>query len=233
MPKSLIRSLIVIFALCSPFSPAFASAPENSDLEARIATLLAADNKQTENQPQLRINILTPAAKLAALCAQPDLRLSGRSVRLTGRRSVIARCGKKQQFIQIQISATGRYWVATQTLKPGQIIGAEDIQPVSGELDRLPAGLLLDPQRIIGSTPTRIIQPGSPLADNQLRRSWAVIANRTVEITAPGDGFLIHAKGKALDNAALDESVRVQTRTGQVVVATVTGQGQVSISLSN
>ncbi|WLI76348.1 flagellar basal body P-ring formation chaperone FlgA [Kosakonia sp. H02] len=234
MPHSLFRPFCLFLVLCCALlSLAQAAEPDSAPLQTRIANLLAADNDAQENQPTLHIRIVTPQAKLAGLCPAPDLRLSGHPVRLTGNRSVIAKCGNKQQFIQIKVSATGQYWIAAHTLTPGQVVREGDIQAVTGELDKLPAGLLLDVRKIIGSTPTRIIRPGQPLSDNQLRRRWAVVANRDVEIVAPGDGFLIHAKGKALDNAAQDESVRIRTRTGRVVTATVVAEGTVSINLDN
>lgn len=233
MPKLLLQTGCILLTLCCSFlSSAYAATPEFNDLQSKIANLLAANNKE-ENQPTLRIKIVTPAEKLAALCPDPDLRLSGHPTRLTGNRSVIARCDKKQQFIQVRVSATGTYWIAAKTLTPGETIQQGDIQPVTGELDNLPAGLVLDAQKIAGSTSTRIIQPGQPLTESQLRRHWAVLANREVEITAPGEGFMIHAKGKALENAALNDTLRVQTRTGQTQMATVTGEGKVTINMAN
>ena len=234
MAHFLRRVLALLLALCFPLiSQAETQGLDMASLQSRIAGLLAADSEAPANQPTLHITLLTPAAKLAGLCRKPDLRLAGHPVRLTGHRSVIARCGNKQRFIQIRVSATGRYWIAARTLKPGEVIGKGDIKPVTGELDRLPAGLLLDAAKIIGSTPTRIIRPGFALAENQLRSRWAVVANREVDIVAPGHGFLIHAKGKALGNAAQHERVRVQTRTGHVVVARVVGDGTVSINMDN
>ncbi|WP_263754103.1 flagellar basal body P-ring formation chaperone FlgA [Kosakonia cowanii] len=154
-------------------------------------------------------------------------------VRLTGNRSVIAKCGRKQHFIQVNVSASGRYWITARLLKPGQTIGPRDIQPLSGELDKLPAGLLLDASKIVGRTPTRILHPGQPLTENQLRQRWLVVANQEVEVVAPGDGFLIHAKGKALNNAARNERVRLQTRSGRIVAATAVSEGTVSINIDN
>jgi len=233
MLKFLSRTRCILLTLCCLFLlPAHAATAEYNDLRAKIANLLAANNKE-ENRPTLHIKILTPANKLAGLCSSPDLRLSGRPTRLTGNRSIIARCDKKQQFIQVRVSATGTYWVATKTLSPGETINRADIQPVTGELDNLPAGLILDAKKIAGTTPTRIIQPGLPLTERQLRRHWAVLANRDVDITAPGDGFMIHAKGKALENAALNDTLRIQTRTGQTRIATVTGEGKVTINMAN
>lgn len=223
---------ILLTLCCSILIPAHAATAELTDLHAKIETLLAANNKE-ENQPTLRIKILTPEKKLATLCATPDLRLSGRPTRLTGNRSIIARCGKKQQFIQVQVSATGTYWIAARILAPGETIHQEDIQPVTGELSHLPAGLILDARKITGATPTGMIQPGQPLTERQLRRRWAVLANRDVDITAAGDGFMIHAKGKALENAAMNDTLRIKTRTGQTRIATVTGEGKVAINMAN
>ncbi|MGP3590915.1 flagellar basal body P-ring formation chaperone FlgA [Vagococcus sp. WN89Y] len=231
MLKLLLRTRCILLTLCcSFFLPVHAA--EFNDLRSSIANLLAVNNKE-DNQPAFHIEILTPEKKLADLCSAPDLRLSGRPTRLTGNRSIIARCDNKQQFIQVRVSATGTYWVATKTLAPGETINSTDIQPVTGELDNLPTGLILDAQKITGTTPTRIIQPGQPLTERQLRRHWAVLANRDVDITAPGEGFMIHAKGKALENAAINDTLRIQTRTGQTRIATVTGEGKVTINMAN
>ncbi|MGR4051021.1 flagellar basal body P-ring formation chaperone FlgA [Kosakonia cowanii] len=237
MLHTLLRPLCLLLLGCAlSFAAQAASAPSDPDavLESRIAKLLAANHHGAEeNAPRLRIHILTPKTKRAALCERPDLRLSGHPVRLTGNRSVIAKCGRKQHFIQIKVSASGRYWIAARLLKPGQTIGPSDIQPLSGELDKLPAGLLLDANKIVGRTPTRTLRPGQPLTENQLRQRWLVVANQEVEIVAPGEGFLIHAKGKALNNAALNEGVRLQTRSGRVVAATAVAEGTVSIKIDN
>lgn len=234
MFSSLARLLFLSFMLCGPlFSPAHAAIQQESNLTSKINSLLTANNKHAKNQPHLRITILTPSSKLEKLCPQPELRLAGHAARLTGHRTIIARCDKKQTFIQIKISACGTYWIATQTLKPGQVVATSDIQAVSGELDKLPAGLLLDAENIIGSTPTRVIQTGQPLVEHQLRRRWVVLANRNVEIIAVGEGFLIHSRGQALNNAALNEKLRIKTRNGQVLTATASGEGKVTVNMNN
>lgn len=234
MLHTLLRPLCLLLLCCAVTLPTRAASAPEGELASRIARLLAANHQGAEeNVPQLRIRILTPAKKLAALCEKPDLRLSGHPVRLTGNRSVIAKCERKQHFIQINVSASGRYWIAARLLKPGKTIGPGDIQPLSGELDKLPAGLLLDPSKIVGRTPTRTLHPGQPLTENQLRQRWLVVANQEVEVVAPGDGFLIHAKGKALNNAAQNERVRLQTRSGRVVAATAVSEGTVSINIDN
>ena len=234
MLHTLLRPLCLLL-LCGALSlTAQPASAHTALLESRIAKLLAAGHHGAEESaPRLRIRLLTPATKLALLCEKPDLRLSGHPVRITGNRSVIARCGRKQHFIQINVSASGRYWIAARLLKPGQTISPGDIQPLSGELDKLPAGLLLDANQIVGRTPTRTLRPGQPLTENQLRQRWLVVANQEVEIVAPGDGFLIHAKGKALNNAARNERVRLQTRSGRVVAATAVAEGRVSIKMDN
>lgn len=231
MPLSVIRLSCTLFIyLGFSLSPALAA---TTGLQTRIASLLTATNNEAQNQPTLHVTLLTPAAKLAGLCPMPDLRLSGHPARLTGNRSVIARCGNRQQFIQVKVQATGRYWIVARQLTAGQAIASDDIRPMEGELDNLPSGLLFDAEKIIGAIPTRTLHPGQPLTENQLRPRWAVQANHDVDIVAPGEGFLIHARGKALNNAALHDAVRIKTRNGQIVSAVVTGEEMVSLNMDN
>ncbi|QJT82128.1 flagellar basal body P-ring formation chaperone FlgA [Kosakonia sp. MUSA4] len=230
MPISLSKlSCTLLMCWGLSLSPAQAA---TSELQNRIASLLAANN-EGQSQPTFHITILTPETRLAKLCPEPDLRLIGHPARLTGNRSVAARCGNKQQFIQIKVNAIGKYWVVARPLTAGQVITAQDIRPMEGELANLPAGLLFDAEKIIGSTPTRTLHPGQPLAANQLRHRWAVLATQEVDITAPGEGFMIHARGKALNNGGLDDRVRVQMRNGQIVTAVVTGDERVSMNMDN
>lgn len=230
MPLSLSKISCTLLMCCGlSLTPALAA---STGLQNQITSLLTANN-EGQNQPTLQVTLLTPETKLAKLCDTPDLRLIGHPARLTGNRSVAARCGNKQQFIQIKVNATGRYWVVARQLSAGQVITGDDIRPMEGALDKLPAGLLFDAENIIGSTPTRTLHPGQPFTANQLRHRWAVLATQEVDIVAPGEGFMVHARGKALNNGGLNDRVRVQTRNGQILTAIVTGDQRVSTNMDN
>ncbi|VTT27978.1 flagellar basal body P-ring biosynthesis protein FlgA [Klebsiella pneumoniae] len=106
-----------------------------------------------------------------------------------------------------------------------------DIEPFTGSLEHQPDGIIFDAAEIIGQTTTRAIAAGSPLRQNQLRQHWRLRNGQTVDIVAQGKGFRIRSAGKALANAAVDDMLKVQTRSGQTVSGKVTADGQVVIFL--
>ena len=206
---------------------AHASQSTSQSLSSRIALLLA---PYSQGMPQLQVTILTPATQLASLCENPALRLPGHPTKLSGNHSVIASCGTHQKFIQVSVSATATYWLAAHEITPGQTVSQNDIQSQRGNIDHLPADLILDPQKIIGATPTRWIQPNHPLTFSELRQQWVIHTGEKVDIMTKGDDYEIHTTGKALDNATLRESFRVQMHSGQTLLATAVGNGKAFIS---
>jgi flagella basal body P-ring formation protein FlgA len=214
-------------------SPAFsAKQNDNAALIKQISQLLLPQRQTSETgNIKLRIRVLTPPVQLAELCPTPALKLSGNPVKLTGNRSVIARCGKRQFFIQIHVNAIATYWLATRDLSSGQILSQNDIQSLRGEIDKLPNDILLEPARLLGATPLRMIRAGQPLTANMLRPQWAIKARNEVTLTAPGNGFLIRMKGIALNNAALHDTLRIQTRSGKIIEGIAIGNDKVAINI--
>jgi len=187
---------------------------------------------QTENEDDAiirSVTVLTPPGQLAELCATPRLSVSGNNSRIAGNRSVIAQCGNQKKFIQVKIQAEGSWWTASRALKAGSLIRAADIALQSGAMDRLPPGLISHKEDIIGQVTTRAINAGQPVLESHLRKRWKVLAGQEVEVLAAGEGFQIRTSGKALDNAALDETLRIKTRSGQVISGKATAEGKVSI----
>lgn len=228
-PLRLLLSLSALWTIC-PI--AAVSAPPTPTLVEQITGLFSASAKaHTENQPEIHIRILTPEASLSTLCPKPELRLTGQGQRLTGNHSVSARCGDRQRFLQVHVSATGIYWVATHPLTPAQTISTDDIRAQHGELEHLPPDIIQDPTQITGNTLTRHLRQGQAITAGQIRQPWVILAGKEVDITAPGNGFSIRARGKALDNAAQGQALRIQTRSGQVLTATATGNEKVTINL--
>ncbi|HEY3590934.1 MAG TPA: flagellar basal body P-ring formation chaperone FlgA [Buttiauxella sp.] len=206
-------------------APAQAHA-EHSPLENQIAALLNAE----QQGPVLHsVTVLTPLKQLAGLCATPRLSISGNNLRTIGNHSVIAQCGKQKKFIQVNIKAEGTWWTASRALKAGSLIKTEDITQQSGAMVRLPPGVILNKDAIIGQVTTRAINTGQPIAETHLRKRWKILVGQEVDLLATGEGFLIRTWGKALDNAALNETLRVKTKSGQIVTGKVTAEGKVSI----
>ncbi|CNI15310.1 flagellar basal body P-ring formation protein FlgA [Yersinia sp. 2105 StPb PI] len=221
--------LSLVFLCC--FKVLAASA-ENESLTAKITALVSSQNGIPADTSVLQtIKILTPPEQLDSLCPNPELSLAGNNTRLTGKRSVIAQCGNKRKFVQISVQAQGTWWSARHAIKPGVVIQSEDIESRTGSLERLPAGLIFNKEHIIGQTTTRSISPGNPVLQNQLRARWAIMSGQAVEVIATGPGFRIRAKGKALDNAALGESLRITMRSGKIMTGVVSSEGKVDMNL--
>ena len=197
-----------------------------TSLEGQITALL---NKDQDSPITRSVTVLTSPKQLAELCATPRLSLSGNDSRLSGNRSVIAQCGKQKKFIQVNIQAEGTWWTASRAIKPGSLIQADDITAQSGTMARLPSGVLFRKDDIVGQITTRAINTGQPIVENYLRKRWKVTAGQEVDLLAVGTGFQIRTRGKALDNAALNEALRVRTITGQIVTGKVTAEGKVGI----
>lgn len=230
---SLYRYLLVALCWSSPLYATSQNIPGiEQRLSVRIDELLKKKQgaKQDANVVQL-VKLLTPAHKLAAICADPQLSLAGNDSRLTGKRSVIARCGARRHYLQIEISAHGSWWLAKRDLPAGSTIGAGDIEAHTGSLDHQPAGIMFDINQIVGQTTTRALSTGNPILQNQLRQQWLLHAGQTVNIVAQGNGFLIRSQGKALTNAAVDDVLKVKTSNGRTISGKVGYDGQVDILL--
>lgn len=215
--------------LCS--ASAGASVPSDQTAKQRLLLKLDALIQQPESNGEVvrTVALLATPAQLAAVCENPELSLVGRDSRLTGKRTVLAQCGARRHFLPVRISAQGTWWVASQSLPGGAIVQRSDIEPVTGRLDNQPGGLIFNADQIIGQRLTRAIDAGKPLLENQLRQQWRLRAGQTVDLVTAGSGFRIRSQGKALNNAAVDDVLKVKTAGGRTVSGKVAADGQVMI----
>ncbi|MEW5558728.1 flagellar basal body P-ring formation chaperone FlgA [Enterobacter asburiae] len=212
-------------------TPAQASVPSAQSAEQRLLLKLNALFQPSDNQDTIArtVELLATPQQVAALCDAPELSLTGNDSRLTGKRTVAARCGKRKFYLPVRVSAQGTWWVASQSLPGGAIVQHGDIEPHTGSLDGQPAGLVFSPDEIIGQRLTRAITAGKPVLQNQLRQQWRLRAGQTVDLVTSGDGFRIRGQGKALGNATVNDTLKVQTANGQIVSGKVAADGQVMI----
>ena len=216
------KILILLFFI--PFT--ISAQINNSVLQDKINALL---NTQRDNITR-RAVLLTSAEKVAALCADPQLALSN-GQRLTGNRTVVAQCGNKKHFLQIRIEAEGRWWAAARDLKAGSMLTADDLIQQRGSMANLPTGVMTDSTSLSGAVLTRSVRAGQPLTDNLLRKSWRINRGEEIDVIAYGNGFHIMARGKTLDNGAINDAVRVRMKNGQLVTGSVNQDGSVRINL--
>lgn len=128
----------------------------------------------------------------------------------------------------------GRAWpgvvaaVPVRRLAAGQPIRPEDIRIERVRADR--AAQLADPAAVAGQAPRRPIAAGQPLAQSDLARPAVILRNSAVLMSIAAPGMSILAQGKALEDGAPGETIRVQNVLSRAVLAAeVVGPGRVRV----
>lgn len=199
---------------------------EPHHLQQKIEALI---HKEIHAPVSLSIQIITPPEDLQSICPEPHLRLTGNPSRQTGRRTLIAECDGKRKFIQINVRATGEWWVASRQIKAGDKLTRENIRKKFGDLSGVPSSVLQGSDEALGMVAIRAIQAGKPLIKANVRQPWHIIKGHTVDLVVNGRGFAIRTQGTALNNASSGESVRVKTASGQIVAGKASAEGKVVI----
>lgn len=157
-------------------------------------------------------------------CPAPEFSLPGNS-RRWGNLTIAAQCGGSRHFLQVVVAVTGTYYVARRRIPRGSEVTLAQLTPCQGRLDRLPSRVLLDATATLPAIALQDLSPGKVILTSLLRKPWRVRNGDHVRVMLQGPGFSATTAGKALNNAATGEQVRVRTAAGQLIVATVDAQG--------
>jgi flagella basal body P-ring formation protein FlgA len=198
-------------------------------LAGQVERFIQSQFATSANVTEVKVQLRTPTSRWPQ-CELPQLSLP-QNARRWGNISISARCGQDRRFIQAQVQVVGRYLVAARGISAGNKLTADDIKLKTGRLDTLPARTLTDSAKAIGAVSLRNISPGQPLNPIMLRRAWAIKAGQAVQVMAQGDGFNISGAGKAMNNAAAEDSVRVRMASGQIVSGIANDDGTIRITL--
>lgn len=146
----------------------------------------------------------------------------------------IPRGGRGAERLQI----TGRTYkvvsvpVFARRLQKNDIIREADLDFVELPQSAVGRNALLDARNIIGKTPKRLIQIGKQIRSGDLKPPTVVRKGSLVTIVLRTKKMLITARGRAIDDGAKGEVVRVQnTRSRKTIEATVAGPSRVTIGL--
>jgi flagella basal body P-ring formation protein FlgA len=132
-------------------------------------------------------------------------------------------------FALMAASAQADGVTTTRIIKAQDIIEAADVTVITGEVE----GAILTPADVVGMEAKTTLYAGRAIRPEDIGRPAAVDRNETVEMIYREGPLTIVASGRALDRAAVGETIRVMNSTSRVTVsAYVTAPGQVTI-LSN
>jgi len=120
--------------------------------------------------------------------------------------------------------------VLARRVPAGEMIGAGDLQWVSLRDSKVAGTTVQRPDEMIGRVARRNLAPGVPVNAGDLKRPTVVGKGAAVTLILQAPNMQLTARGRALDEGAVGETVRVtnlQSRT--VVVGVVTPAGHVSV----
>ncbi|MBN3133650.1 flagellar basal body P-ring formation protein FlgA [Pectobacterium brasiliense] len=202
-------------------------APVNAnDLPAQINQFFASRFQGSTNT--VNVVVKSPESQWPQ-CEAPQITLPG-NTKMWGNVSLSVRCGQQRRFIQTEVQVTGNYVTSARLINRGTTLTEKDIRLTKGRLDLLPLRPILTLPGAEGAVLLRDLTPGQVITASMIRRAWVVKAGQSVQIIAQGEGFTINGEGKAMNNAAAGQAVRVRTANGQIVSGISNEDGIILIS---
>ncbi|GKW24050.1 flagellar basal body P-ring formation protein FlgA [Pectobacterium polonicum] len=206
------------FILCAPINA--------SNLPAQINQFFASRFQGSTNT--VNVLIKSPESQWPQ-CEAPQITQPG-NTKMWGNVSLSVRCEQQRRFIQTEVQVTGNYVTSSRPINRGTTLTEKDIGLTKGRLDLLPLRPILTLQGAQGAVLLRDLTPGQVITASMIRRAWVVKAGQSVQIIAQGDGFTINGEGKAMNNAAAGQTVRVRTANGQIISGITNEDGIILIS---
>ena len=121
--------------------------------------------------------------------------------------------------------------VLDEALTKGAVIGARDIQMIKIRERELNHDVIVDPQELVGLTPRRVITAGKPVKAGDVQAPMIVSRGDVVTMSFRSGGLALTAQGKALENGAKGDTIRVVNLTSnKTIQAEVTDSKEVSVT---
>ena len=120
--------------------------------------------------------------------------------------------------------------VLRRRMTPGDVIARDDIDWIRVRADRIGRATVSEAAKLVGMSPRRPIRPGELVQSGNLQAPVVVAKRSLVTIRLETDRMILTAQGRALENGALGDVIRVaNTQSSQVIHAAVTGSGTVRV----
>jgi flagella basal body P-ring formation protein FlgA len=131
---------------------------------------------------------------------------------------------------------TGRIYAITELpvtirdIKPGETITERDLILTEMQSEKLGQNVLTAASDLVGRAPKRMIRAGQPLRLGDVEAPILVRKDAIVTMTMRTPGMTLTAEGRALENGAAGDTIKVMnTNSKRMIIATVEGDGQVSV----
>lgn len=120
--------------------------------------------------------------------------------------------------------------VLSTNLRNGDVIGSNDIETIEVPARNVNHDYILDTKDLVGMTPRRMIMQGKPVRSSDLRPPLLVERGKNVTMIFEDNGLRLTAMGRALQNGARGETIRVvNDASSRTVDAEITGAQEVTV----
>ncbi len=138
--------------------------------------------------------------------------------------------GSQRMMVQGRTFPASPVPVLRRAIGSGEIIRKEDFEVVYRREDQLPRDIITDTSRLIGTTPRSRLRAGEPVRESETRAPTMVTRNSPVVIRLQSGAMTLTAQGRALDEGARGDVIRVMNmQSNKTVEATVAGPDVVTI----
>ncbi len=130
--------------------------------------------------------------------------------------------GEVEKFTSLPVLKT--------TMKNGEIIGMGDLDFIDVSIKSLPRDIILDADKIAGTTPRRIAAAGKPLSFNDVQPPLLVSRGEAITIFFKEGPLTVSTKGKSLQNGAMGDLIQITNITSNKNLSgVVTGNREVTV----
>lgn len=204
------------------------------ELKQSVYSFLETQIPGTNTDTSIRIGRLDPRLRLAR-CADP-LDVFYPSSSAWGRNMTVGvRCRKPKAwtiFVSARAIVRGPVVVASRGLTRGTVLRPQDVELQIRDTGTSPFGYFSDVTQATNHKLKRPVAAGKPIVENMLEKLSVVERGERVSIIAGSSGVSVRMMGKALESAALGETVRVRNLSSKrTVQGRVTAPGVVNVAL--
>lgn len=191
------------------------------DHEMATATSLGQLPQVLAGRVEVNVGQIDSRLQLAP-CARIEPHLPA-NTRLWGRINIMLRCVQGANW-NVSLPVTVRVWgnavVAARPMQANEAITAADTMLQEIELTREPTTPITSTEQLEQKILARNVAIGTVIRHDMLRAMPVIASGDSVRIIAKGNGFSLTTEGRAMNQAADGQSVRVQTESGRIVSGT-------------
>lgn len=198
---------------------------QKSEIVSRLAEALKTEGANRDVDVELfgrNVEMSVP------LDASDSLEVRGLSFdRQSGRFNAVIVAGGEggyRQPVNGRVHDTAPVPVLRRSIAPGDVIRKDDIEVIRARENRIGRDVVTDPAKLVGMTPRQRLRAGEPIRDNDTRPPVLVARNSTVTIVLQTSYLTLTAQGKAIEDGAKGDTIRVtNSQSKKTIEAVVSG----------